>query len=33
MLVYGITHILTFNTTDFTRFAPEGIVASDPSSI
>jgi predicted nucleic acid-binding protein len=28
-----ITHILTFNTVDFARYASEGIVAIDPASI
>ena len=31
MLVHDVTHILTFNTQDFTRYAPEGIIAVDPS--
>jgi predicted nucleic acid-binding protein len=30
MLAHGLTHILTFNGKDFTRYAPEGIVAVDP---
>jgi predicted nucleic acid-binding protein len=29
----GLTHILTFNTVDFARYAPEGIVAVDPASV
>lgn len=29
----GITHILTLNTADFTRYAGEGIVAVDPATI
>lgn len=33
MLVHNITHILTFNTSDFIRYAPEGIVAVDPNSV
>jgi len=33
MKAHGVTHILTFNTTDFTRYIPEGIVAVDPSSV
>lgn len=33
MLVHGLTHILTFNTSDFNRYAPEGITAVDPASI
>jgi predicted nucleic acid-binding protein len=28
-----ITHILTFNTADFTRYVPEGIVAVDPRTV
>ena len=31
MLVHDVTHILTFNTQDFIRYAPEGIIAIDPS--
>lgn len=27
------THILTFNTKDFARYAPEGIVAVDPTAV
>jgi len=27
MIVYEVTHILTFNTVDFIRYAPIGIVA------
>lgn len=33
MLVHNVTHILTLNTQDFSRYAPEGIVAVDPKSI
>ena len=33
MLAHNITHILTFNTSDFARYAPEGIVAVDPASV
>ena len=33
MLVHGITHILTFNTADFTRYAPLGMVAVDPTTV
>jgi len=33
MLAHNITHILTFNTFDFARYAPEGIVAVDPASV
>lgn len=31
MKTYGITHILTFNTIDFARYARAGIVAVDPA--
>ncbi|MDE0085337.1 MAG: type II toxin-antitoxin system VapC family toxin [Candidatus Poribacteria bacterium] len=30
MIHHKVTHILTFNTTDFTRYAPEGIAAVNP---
>lgn len=33
MLVHDVKHILTFNTQDFTRYAPEGIVAVDPATV
>ena len=33
MLVHHVTHILTFNTSDFARYAPEGIVAVDPTTV
>ena len=33
MLVYNVTYILTFNTSDFARYAPEGIVAVDPTTV
>lgn len=33
MLVHNLTHVLTFNTSDFIRYAPEGIVAVDPNSV
>lgn len=33
MIAHGLTHILTFNTADFTRFIPEGIVAIDPAQV
>lgn len=33
MQVHGITHILTFNTQDFIRYANIGIVAVDPATI
>ena len=31
MIFHGVKHILTFNTSDFTRYAAEGIVAVDPA--
>ncbi len=33
MKVHGLTHILTFNGSDFHRYAPEGIVVVDPQTI
>lgn len=33
MLVHGVTHILTFNTSDFARYRPKGIVAVDPAKV
>ena len=33
MLVHGVTHILTFNTSDFARYTPKGIVAVDPTTV
>ncbi|MGH9768000.1 MAG: type II toxin-antitoxin system VapC family toxin [Blastocatellia bacterium] len=33
MQVIGVTHILTFNTQDFVRYANIGIVAIDPSTV
>lgn len=33
MIVHGVTHILTFNTSDFVRYSPTGIVAVDPAKI
>ena len=33
MLVHRVTHILTFNTSDFTRYTPKGIVAVDPATV
>lgn len=33
MISHGVTHILTFNTADFVRYAPVGIVAVDPDII
>lgn len=33
MISHDITHILTFNIQDFTRYANEGIVAVDPAAV
>ena len=33
MLVHGVTHILTFNTSDFARYRSKGIVAVDPATV
>ena len=33
MISYEVTHILTFNTADFTRYTSEGIVAVDPATV
>ena len=33
MLVHQITHILTFNTSDFARYSSIGIVAVDPNKV
>lgn len=33
MLTHGVTHILTFNTADFARYAGLGIQAVDPLSV
>ena len=33
ILSHGATHILTFNTADFARYASEGIVAVDPETV
>ena len=33
MIVHDVTHILTFNTADFNRYAPEGIIAVDPATV
>lgn len=33
MISHGVTHILTFNTADFARYATEGIVAVDPATV
>ncbi len=33
MLAHQITHILTFNGADFSRYTPVGIVAVDPATV
>jgi predicted nucleic acid-binding protein len=33
MIVHGVTHILTLNTTDFVRYGTRGIVAVDPTTV
>ena len=33
MIVYNVTHILTFDVKDFERYAPERIVAVDPAAV
>lgn len=33
MLAHQITHILTFNGVDFSRYTPVGIVAVDPATV
>lgn len=33
MKVYGVTHLLTFNTSDFIRYNRVGIVAVDPATV
>lgn len=33
MLVHQVTHILTFNTSDFARYSGIGIVAVDPKTV
>ncbi len=33
MLVHQVTHILTFNTSDFARYSSIGIVAVDPDKV
>jgi len=33
MKLNSVTHILIFNATDFTRYATEGIVAVDPTTV
>lgn len=33
MIVHDVTHILTFNTRDFTRYRPEEIIAINPAAV
>lgn len=33
MIVHGVTHILTFDTKDFTRYESEGIIPIDPVTV
>ena len=33
MLAHVLTHLLTFNMTDFNRYAPEGITIVDPATV
>lgn len=33
MKVHNLSHILTFNTKDFNRYSPEGIVPVDPRTV
>lgn len=33
MIVHNVTHILTFNATDFERYASERIMAIDPAAV
>ena len=33
MIVHNVKHILTFNVTDFTRYANEGIAAVNPAAV
>ncbi len=33
MLVHNVTHVLTFNSADFNRYAAEGIVAVEPAEV
>jgi len=33
MLVHQVTHILTFNTSDFTRYSSMGVVTVDPKTV
>ena len=30
---HGLTHVLTLNVSDFSRYAPEGIVCVHPDSV
>jgi predicted nucleic acid-binding protein len=33
MIVHGVTHILTFTTTDFVRYGTRGLVTVDPTTV
>ena len=33
MIVHNVTHVLTFNTADFVRYAPINIVAENPTTV
>ncbi len=33
MIFHGVKHILTFNTSDFTRYSSEGIVPVNPAAV
>jgi hypothetical protein len=33
MIAHDVTHLLTFNTSDFSRYISTGIVAVDPASV
>ena len=33
MIAHDVTHILTFDTADFARYVPEGIIAVDPATV
>ena len=33
MIAHNVTHILTFNVTDFERYKPEGIMAVNPAAV
>jgi hypothetical protein len=33
MMIHHVTHILPLNTSDFDRYAPEGIIAVDPATV